>query len=318
MFRCLNVFMYDLIIIGAGPAGLTASIYASRYKLNHLVVGNIFNGAMTKAHLVENWPGEKSIKGYDLIMKFYEHAKSLGAEIIQESIVEVKMRDGLNSSLRGYFIIKTENNKIYEAKSLLVALGAKSKKLNIPGEDKFLGRGVSYCAVCDGTFFKNKIVGVVGGSNSAAMAAIILSEHANKVFLIYRGQSLGCEPVIVEKLEKNSKVKMIYNTNVTMISGEKRVEFIKLDNEYEGKKTLKLDGLFIEAGSIPFVNLIRKLGVKTDQNGFIIIDQSGATNVDGVYAAGDITNGSNGLRQIITAASEGTIAATSVYKYLRK
>lgn len=310
--------MYDLIIIGAGPAGLTASIYASRYKLNHLVVGNIFDGAMTRAHLVENWPGEKSIKGHDLIIKFYEHAKSLGAKIIQESVVEVKMRNRFNSSLRGRFIIKTENNKTHEAKSLLVALGAKNKKLNISGENKFLGKGVSYCAVCDGAFFKNKIVGVIGGSNSAAMAAIMLSEHANKVFLIYRGQSLRCEPVVAEKLEKNCKVKIIYNTNVITIGGEKKVEFIELDNEYEGKKTLKLDGLFIEVGSVPFVSLIRKLGVKTDQNGFVIIDQSGATNVNGVYAAGDITNGSNGLRQIITAASGGAIAATSVYKYLRK
>lgn len=310
--------MLDLIIMGAGPAGLTASIYASRYKLNHLVVGNVFDGATTKAHLVENWPGEKSIRGYDLIMKFYEHAKNLGAEIIQESAVEVKIEKGLNSFSRCHFIVKTENNKIYEAKSLLVALGAKSKKLNILGEDKFLGKGVSYCAVCDGAFFKNKIVGVVGGSNSAAMAAMMLSEHTEKVFLIYRGQSLRCEPIISERLDKNSKVKIIYNTNVTMIGGEKKVEFIELDNEYEGKKTLKLDGLFIEAGSVPFANLIRKLGVKTDQNGFVVIDQNGATNVDGVYAAGDIANGSKGLRQIITAASEGAIAATSVYKYLRK
>lgn len=310
--------MLDLIIIGAGPAGLTASIYASRYKLNHLVVGNIFDGAITKAHLVENWPGEKSIKGYDLIMKFYEHAKSMGAEVIQENIVEVKTGNGCSSSLRGHFIIKTENNSNYKSKSLLVALGAKSKKLNIPGEDKFLGSGVSYCAVCDGTFFKNKIVGVVGGSNSAAMAAIMLSEHANKVFLIYRGQFLRCEPVVAEKLEKNCKVKIIYNTNVITIGGEKKVEFIELDNEYEGKRTLRLDGLFIEAGSVPFVSLIKKLGVKTDQDEFIIINQSGATNIDGVYAAGDITNGSNGLRQIITAASEGAIAAASIYKYLRK
>ena len=310
--------MKDLIIIGAGPAGLTSSIYASRYKLNHLVIGNIFDGAMTKAHLVENWPGEKSIKGYDLIMKFYEHAKSLGAEIIQKNIVEVKTENEINSSLRSHFIIKTENNKTYETKSLLVALGTKSKKLNIPGEDKFLGKGVSYCAVCDGAFFKNKIVGVVGGSNSAAMAAMMLSEHASNVFVIYRREPLRCEPIIAEKLEKNSKVKIIYNTNITTIGGGKRVEFIELDNKYEGEKILKLDGLFIEAGSIPFASLVGKLGVKTDQNGFIIIDQNGATNIEGVYAAGDITNGSNGLRQIITAASEGAIAATSVYKYLRK
>ena len=303
--------MYDLIVLGAGPAGLSASIYASRYKINHIVVGNVFDGSLSKAHKIENWPGEKSIKGSDLIMKFYDHAKSLGLEIIQEEVVEISKDDSI-------FIIKTNLSKVYKSKAILITLGTKHRKLNISGEKKFLGKGVSYCAVCDGAFFKDKTVAVAGGSNSAAMAAEMLSECAKKVYVIYRKQSMRCEPVILERLEKSSKIEIIYNTNITKVSGDKKVELIEINNKYNGGNKIKLDGLFIEVGSIPFVDLAKGLGVKIDKSGCIIIEASGSTNVEGIYAAGDITNGSNGLRQIVTAVSEGAIAATSIYKYLKK
>ncbi|MDF1498564.1 MAG: FAD-dependent oxidoreductase [Patescibacteria group bacterium] len=309
--------MYDLIILGAGPAGLSASIYASRYKINHIVIGSVFDAAMSKAHLIENWPGEESIKGSDLLMKFYNHAKKLGVEIIQENVIEIgkKTEDG---SEKNNFIIKTENNKIYKSKSIIVAFGTKNRKLNISGEEEFLGRGLSYCAVCDSAFFKNKIVAVVGGSNSAAMAASMLSEHASRVFLIYRKKPLRCEPIMLDRLEKNSKVEIIYNTNVTKVSGNKKVEFIELDREYNGNARLNLDGLFIEVGSVPSTSLIKEIGIEVDESNCIKINQDGSTNVKGVYSAGDITNGSNGLRQIVTAVSEGAVAVTSIYKYLKE
>ncbi len=300
----------DLIILGAGPAGLTASIYASRYKINHIVIGNIFGGSVSEAHLIENWPGEKSIKGSDLIMKFYDHAKSLGAEVIQEKVVSIEKVDSK-------FTIRTDSNKAYKAKSILIALGTSHRKLNIPGEDEFLGKGVSYCAVCDGMFFKNKITAVVGGSNSAAMAALMLSEHSSKVYMIYRRASLRCEPVMAERLEKNPRVEIIYNTNVTRVLGDKNVEFVEIDNEYKGSNKIKVDGLFIAIGLIPSTSLVKSLGVEVNEDNYIVIDQSGATNIEGVYAAGDITNGSNGLHQIVTAAAEGAIAVASVYKYLK-
>lgn len=303
--------MYDLIILGAGPAGLSAAIYASRYKINHLVIGNVFDGSLAKAHKIENWPGEKSISGSDLIMKFYEQTKNLGAEILQEEVVEIS-RDNET------FIIKTSLNKTYQSKAILIALGTKHRKLNISGEEEFLGRGVSYCAVCDGAFFKNKIVAVVGGSNSAAMAAEMLSEYTEKTYVIYRKEPMRCEPVILERLEKNPKIEIIYNTNVTKVAGDKKVELIEIDNKYNDSDKIKLDGLFIEVGAVPFVNLVKKLGVETGKGNCIIIDQSGATNIDGVYAAGDITDGSNELRQIVTAVSEGAIAATSIYGYLKR
>ena len=303
--------MYDLIILGAGPTGMAASIYASRYKINHLVIGNIFGGSLFKAHKIENWPGEKSISGSDLVMKFYKHAKSLGAEIVEEEVVKINKDNGV-------FTVKTNMNKTYQSKAILIALGTKHRKLNVPGEEEFLGKGVSYCAVCDGAFFKDKITAVIGGSNSAAMAAEMLSEYASKVYVIYRKEQMRCEPVILERLEKNSKIEIIYNTNITKVSGDKKVELIEIDNKYNSSNKIKLDGLFIEVGSVPFIDLAKKLGIEVDKNGCIVIEASGATNIEGVYAAGDITNSSNGLRQIVTAVSEGAIAATSIYKYLKK
>jgi len=303
--------MYDLIILGAGPAGFSASIYASRYKINHVIIGSIFDSSTAKAHLLENWPGEKSIKGFDLVNNFQNHAKGFGVEIFQENVVEIKKENNI-------FTIKTNLDKIYQAKAILIALGTKHRKLNIPGEAEFLGKGVSYCAVCDGPFFKEKIVAVVGGSNSAVMAATMLSEHAQKVYLIYRGKPLRCEPLVLERVENNPKIEIVYNTNIVKVSGEKKVESIEIDNEYQGSKEIKLDGVFIEAGSVPSVSLLKDLEINVDEAGYIIIDNDGSTNTKGVYAAGDITNGSNGLRQIITAASEGAIAATSIYKYLKE
>jgi len=309
--------MYDLVILGAGPAGLSASIYASRYKINHIVIGSIFDSSTAKAHLLENWPGEKSIKGLDLVNNFYNHAKGFGVEIFQENVVEI-IKEIDSDSGKNIFNVKTNLNKTYQARSILIALGTKNRKLNISGEEEFLGKGVSYCAVCDGAFFKEKIVAVVGGSNSAAMAAMMLSEHASHVYLIYRKNLLRCEPIMIDRLEKNEKITILYNTNVTKVLGGKSVESIELDSEYNGSKEIKLDGLFIEAGSVPSVSLVKGLEMKTDDNGYVVIDQTGATNVKGIYAAGDITNGSNGLRQIVTATSEGAIAATSIYKYLKE
>jgi len=303
--------MYDLIILGAGPAGLTAGIYASRYKIKHAIIGSVFDGSVSKAHLIENWPSEKSIKGSDLIVKFYDHAKSLGSEIIQEEVVEIDKDDGV-------FVVKTNLNKSYKAKAVLIAFGTKHRKLNVSGEEEFLGRGVSYCAVCDGAFFKDKTVAVVGGSNSAAMAAEMLSDYASQIYVVYRKELMRCEPVILERLEKNPKIEIIYNTNVTRVMGEKKVEFVEIDKKYNNNNKIKIDGLFIEVGAVPSIDLVKKLGVEIDRGGSIIIAVDSATNIEGAYAAGDITNGSNGLRQIVTAVSEGAIAATSIYKYLKE
>jgi len=301
--------IYDLIIIGAGPAGLTASIYASRYRMKHLVFAKEPGGQMNEIHKIENWPGEISISGFDLARKMTEQAKNLGAEIKPESIARIEKKDDK-------FLVSSSSGK-YFAKNIIFTIGTEYKTLNIPGEKEFKGKGISYCATCDAAFFKDKVVSVVGGGNSATMAALLLSEYASKVFLIYRGEKLKCDPSYLEKIESSEKITVIYETNVKEIKGSGVVEKIVLDKEYENKEEIELQGVFIEVGSEPGVELVQALGVETNEKNFIKVSGDQSTNIPGVYAAGDVTTGSNGMRQIITAAAEGAVAAGSVYKSIQ-
>lgn len=301
--------MYDLLVIGAGPAGITASIYASRYKISHLVFGNPFESSLSKASFIENWPGEISIKGEDLLQKFSDHARSLGGEFVLESVVSV-VKEG------DFFRIRTNQDKTYESKSVMVCSGTKEKKLGVVGEEEFLGRGVSYCAICDGAFFKEKTVAVVGGGNSAIMASLMLAEHANKVYLVHRSD-FRAEPLVLERVERNPKITLIKGANIIEIRGDKKVKSIMLDAEYEGKNEVFVDGVFVEIGLTPNSVLLKDLGVEIDSRGSIMVDEGGKTSAEGVYAAGDVTNGSNGIRQVLSAASEGMVAVSSVYGFLK-
>lgn len=302
--------MYDLIIVGAGPAGLTASIYASRYKINHLVLGDIYGSALGKAHRIENWPGEKSIGGFDLLMKFYEHAVSLGAEILPENMVAIEKKGDI-------FKIKTSQNKDLEARAVIISSGTKERRLGIPGEEEFLGRGVSYCAICDGAFFKEKTVAVAGGGNSAFMAAMMLAEHAKKVYLIHRSDNFRAEPVMIERVKAEPKIEILAGYNIKEIKGGNKVEKLVLDKEYEGSEELALDGVFVEIGMVPNGVLLKDLGVNIDETGHIVVNAACATNVPGVYAAGDVSSGSSGIRQILSASAEGMISVSGVYDFLK-
>jgi thioredoxin reductase (NADPH) len=301
--------IYDLIIIGAGPAGLAASIYASRYKINHLIIGKEPGGQAVEAHKVENWPGTESISGFELTQKMREHASNLGAQIVMDSVSNVSQSDGM-------FDI-TAHTAQYKTKNIILALGMEYKKLSIPGEDRLKGKGVSYCPTCDAAFFRDKVVAVVGGGNSAASAAQLLAEYASKVYIIYRGEKLKVDPSYLENFSKNEKIEIIYQTNIREILGENSVSRVKLDKEYEGGDELDLQGVFIEIGSEPGVELPKQLGVNIDERGFIVVGPDQGTNVSGIWAAGDATTGSNKLRQMITAAAEGAVAAASVYKKLQ-
>lgn len=297
--------MYDLIIIGAGPAGMSAAIYGARYNLNVLVIGETLGGLMTEAHAVCNYPGFKSITGMELTNKLKEQIDELKVDFKNELVTKVE------KAKQGFVIITKEGR--YEAKKLLLALGTKKRKLGIPGEEQLLGRGISYCYTCDGFFFKDKIVGVVGGADAAATAALYLADIGKKVYIIYRREKLRAEPAWVEKIESNPKIEVIYKANVIEAKGKERLESIVLDNGQE----LKLDGLFVEIGSIPANTLVTQLGVKTDDRDLIIVNEQQKTSVEGVYAAGDITTGSNGFRQIITAAAEGAVAIAAIFSELR-
>jgi len=300
--------LYDLIIIGAGPAGLTASIYASRSKIKHLVIGKTTGGYLSLTHLIENYPGFQSIKGNELAQKFIDQVKSYGIKIEEAEVTKIEKK---NNS----FWVVTNQGNIHQAKTLILALGTERRKLNIPGEEKFWGKGVTYCATCDAPLYKNKIVAVAGASNAGLMAASLLTGYATKIYLIEVMPKMGGEKVWQDRIINQPKIEIILGTQIKEIQGDGKVEKIILDKPYQKKTELKIDGLFIEIGSVPFTHLIESLGIKTDQRGFIEVDKNQATNLAGVFAAGDITNATN-LKQIITAASQGAIAAISAYRYL--
>lgn len=286
----------DLIIIGAGPAGLTAGIYAKRFNLDFLTIGKALGGTATEAWQIENYPGFKSISGLDLMQKFQEQ---LGQEIIQENIKKIT-KD---------FLVYASKNK-YQTKSLILAMGSKTRKLGLANEEKFLGRGISYCVTCDGPLFRDKIAAVVGGGNAALTGALELADIAKKVYLIHRRDKFRADPIWQEKVIKNTKIEIIFNAQLAQIKGDKILEKIVLDSSQE----LGVDGLFIEIGTTPSSSLAKDLGVKLE-NDFIITDKNQATNIPGVFAAGDITN--NPLKQIITACGQGAVAAFSAFQYAK-
>ena len=217
-----------------------------------------------------------------------------------------------------FFSAELENGESIKSKAVLLATGTKRRKLNIPGEKEFFGKGVSYCATCDGFFYKNKTVAVIGGSNSAAGAALYLANICQKVFIIYRKSELRAEPFWVDLIKKNEKIEVIYNTNITEILGEEKLQKVKLDKENNGKDELEIEGLFIEAGSDPDIGYADDLGVETDEGGYVKIKSDCSTSAPGVWSAGDITDGSDKFRQVITAAAEGAIAVRSVFNWLKK
>ncbi len=302
--------MYDLIIIGAGPAGLGASIYASRYKLNNLVIGAEIGGQVTEAWEIENYAGIESISGKDLMEKFQTQSKDLGGTIIEASVSKV------NKTEAGFEVL-TEDGKKYETISIIFALGMKPRKMNIPGEDKFLGKGISYCAVCDAMFFRGKDVVVIGGGDAAATAAIHLAEFANSVQLLYKEGTKIFEPAWEDQLGRTGKVAIDSFEKIEEILGDEKVEGLVYEKVGGEKKEIQLQGVFIEIGSVPGVVVVKELGVQTDEQGYIIVGSDQSTAIENVYAAGDATTGSNKFRQIITAVAEGAVAAGSVYKKLK-
>ncbi|MBI4210427.1 MAG: FAD-dependent oxidoreductase [Candidatus Diapherotrites archaeon] len=293
---------YDFLIIGAGSAGLPAAIYAARFRLKTLVIGELPGGTITQTHVVENWPGVISATGLDLMDTLMKHVNANGVEVLTDKVVSVEKKGDF------FFIVKTAEGKVFKAKTILFATGTSRKKLNIPGEKEFDGKGVSWCAVCDGVLFKNKVVAVIGGSDSAAKEALFLAEHASKVYIIHRGDKIRPEPINGERVKANRKIELVLNKNVSQIFGEKFVKGVKFK---EGGQ-LSLDGVFIEIGATANSDLAKKIGVKADVNGEIIIDEASRTNVPGVYAAGDVAN--RHFKQAITGAAEGVVAAFSAYE----
>jgi thioredoxin reductase (NADPH) len=303
--------IYDVAIIGAGPAGLSASIYASRYKLKNIVFGKQIGGTIADAHKVCNYPGVDDLTGLELGTRMYEQAKKNGADMSYESVVSIEKEGDL-------YKLETDTKKEIIAKTIILATGTKRNKLAVPGEDEYLGKGVSYCATCDAMFYKDKVVGVVGGSNAATMAATMLASVAKQVYIIYRGTSLRGEPAWIDDVMSKKNVEIILTTVVTEIEGEDRVERVKLSKKFNGSQYLDVDGLFIEIGSEPNADLPIKLGVELDEKHYVVVKDDQSTSMEGIWAAGDATTNSNKLQQVVTAVGEGAVAANSIYCYLKK
>jgi len=297
---------WDLIIIGAGPAGLTAGLYAARYKIKTLVIGMLPGGTVTEAHKVCNFPSYENIGGVELMLKMIKQIKDIGVEIKSEEVISVGKKD--------FFRVATNKGE-YSAKKIIIATGSKRMKLGVEREEEMMGQGISYCATCDANFYKDKIVGVVGGGNSALTSALLLSRVAKKVYIIYRQEKFSkAEPMWIDDVEKEKKITPIFNSVVLKLIGKKKLEEIEIEKDGK-KKKVKLDCLFIEIGGISNIKLAKLLGIRLEKN-FIDVDKEQKTNVEGVFAAGDVTN--NPLKQIVTACGEGAVAAFSVFKELRK
>lgn len=301
---------WDLIVIGAGPAGLTAGIYGVRSGLKTLVLEEKTpGGAAAESPLIQNYPGFTSISGRELIARMMEQCRKLGVPIREmEKVVRLDLKGERKT-------VKTERT-VYTASALIIATGCHHQELGVPGESEFRGKGVSYCAVCDGAFFKGKRLIVVGGGNSAAITAIYLSNIASKVKLVHRKDKLRAEEALVKDLRKRG-VEILWNTELKEIKGDSKVRSVCLfHNKKNETKEMKVDGVFIQVGEAPNSQIATEAGVKVDEEGFIIVDGRQRTNVDGVYAAGDVT--SCPVKQVGMAVGQAIMAAIDAFGYIKR
>ncbi|RXG33973.1 thioredoxin-disulfide reductase [Methanohalophilus sp. WG1-DM] len=297
--------MYDLIILGAGPAGVTAAIYAVRYGLDTLLVDkDSMSGLISTAKTIENYTGFPSIGGMELMEKFLDHAEKAG---VTSKVMEIK-----SVAEEGDDFIVSSSEEELKSKSLIVATGSSPRELDVPGEKEFLGRGVSYCATCDGPFFSGKEVAVIGGGESAVTDAIFLSDIASKVYLIHRRDKLRASSILQDRAFDRPNIEFVWDSAVDAIEGKDVVESLQVHNVItEETKKLPVNGAFIYIGFNPNTDFVN---VKKNNKGFIITDESMTTSVRGIFAAGDCRQ--SPLYQVITAASDGAIAAYSAFKYI--
>ncbi len=298
---------YDIVIIGAGPAGLTAAIYSARNGLKTGVISKDIGGTANSILSLENWPGFKG-PGSKLMKQFYDHAKEYDLDFIMSEALSIKKE-------KKGFSVKTSKGDI-QTSAVIIATGTDRRKLKIPGEERLIGRGVSYCVTCDAFFFKNKTVAVIGGSDCAATSAVALTGIAKKVYVIYRGEKLRCEAINTKRLNESKNAEMIYNAIPEEIKGKDKVEGIVIKDKNGKKREIKIDGVFVEIGSTPLLEFAKDINLKLDKENCIVVDDLMKSSVDGVFAAGDATNAK--VKQVVTAAAQGAIAAKSANEWLKK
>ncbi len=301
--------MYDLIIIGSGVTGYGAAMYAARLDLSVAVIGDVEGGTITLTDDVANYPGYIQLTGQELADKLKEHALDYPV------FIDVGLVTDVFKSKQNFFYVVTEN-KTFLAKSILFATGMKERELEVPGHDELKNKGVSYCALCDAPLYKDKVVGVVGGSDSAVKEALLLAKYCPKVYIIYRREKIRPEPVNARRVAREPKIEVITETNVIEVLGDQKVIGVKLDKPHNDSDILPLDGIFIAIGGIPYSDIAKNLGVELNEKGEIKIDRSSRTNVEGVYAAGDVVDSE--FKQAITGVAEGVHAAYQAYKYVNE
>ena len=304
---------YDIAIIGAGVAGLAAAMYAGRLGLKVLVIGELQGGTITLTKSIENYPGFISVEGGELGRLMENHAKDYDVDILSGRVEKIQLHRG---GKKKHFAVLSGDKKFF-SKTLIVATGTEVRKLGVPGEKEFENKGVSYCALCDGPLFKGKVIGVVGGSDSAVKEALLLSEYGKKVYIIYRGKAVRPERQNMLRLNekiKEGKIEVINDTNIVEIKGDAVIGSVVFDREYKGSKEFALGGLFVYIGSLPLNKLVKGLRVKLNDKGEIVINGNSETNIRGLYAAGDITDSE--WKQAITGVAEGVKAAYYGYQYV--
>lgn len=300
--------LYDVAIIGSGPAGLSAAVYAFRAELKAIVFerDSMSGGQVLNTNEVDNYLGLPGINGFDLGTKFQDHAKQIGMHMVNEKVIQVKEQDG------SYVILTQERE--YEAKTVLLATGTRHRKLEVPGEEKLSGRGVSYCATCDGAFFRNKTVAVIGGGDVAVEDAIYLSRICKKVYVIHRRESFRAAPSLVKQMKKIENIELILGFVPEKIIGDSVVDSLTVkEKDGEGRWELSVSGVFVAVGILP-ENEVYKGLVPTDEAGYVIAGEDGKTQTPGIFVAGDIRT--KKLRQIVTAVSDGANAIHSIEEYL--
>ncbi len=304
--------VFDVLIIGAGPAGLSAALYSKRLGLKTACVGENLGGTLNEAGIVDDYIGIQEIFGPELAKKFIEHVKKYDVSIYRDFVTEIVKENDL-------FRVSTKSGTAFKARTVILAVGSRRRRLGVPGEAEFAGRGVTYCAACDAPLFKDKVVAVVGGGNSALQSALLMTSYATKVYLIHRRDSFRAYDVYVKSITNHPKIELVLNSVIKSIGGSKSVEWVEVENlvTHEVRK-IEVEGVLVEIGSEPPKEFFTRMGLKLDEYGYVVVEPGQRTNVEGLFAAGDCTGGPHKKKfdQVVTAVAEGALAALSAYEYL--
>jgi len=302
---------YDLIIIGGGPAGMTAGIYSARQKMKTLVITKEFGGQMThKAVDIENYPGFEKISGFELIAKFEDQMKHKGVEVLNDEVLELKKENNI-------FIIQTKEGKVIEAKTVIISTGAEPRRLNVKGEEEFLGRGVSYCTTCDGPLFNNKEVAIIGGGEAGFEAALFLSNYAKKIYILEYGETVRCGKENQDKVCVIGKISIMIFSELKEIKGNGFVnQIVYKDRKTEEEKTLDVQGVFVQAGYIPATSFLKDLVELNEKKEIVVNFETFETKTSGLFAVGDVN--AQKVKQIVVACGQGAVAAMNAYKHINE